>query len=258
MRLQDKVAIITGAAQGIGEACARRFAAEGAKVVVSDIQADKGEQVAASIREAGGEATFQACDVGDKGQAEALVQAAVDAYGRLDVHLNNAAILVAKDFLELTEEDWTSTLRVNLTGFFLAGQAAARQMVAQGEGGAILNMSSINAVVAIPAVAPYTVCKGGVLQLTKSMALALAPHNIRVNAIGPGTIATEMGKTMMADDEARRRVMSRTPLGRPGEPDEVARVALFLASDDSSYVTGQTVYCDGGRLGLNYTVPVAD
>lgn len=160
MRLQDKVAIITGAAQGIGEACARRFAAEGAKVVVSDIQADKGEQVAASIREAGGEATFQACDVGDKGQAEALVQAAVDAYGRLDVHLNNAAILVAKDFLELTEEDWTSTLRVNLTGFFLAGQAAARQMVAQGEGGAILNMSSINAVVAIPAVAPYTVCKG--------------------------------------------------------------------------------------------------
>lgn len=258
MRLQDKVAIITGAAQGIGEACARRFAAEGAKVVVSDIQADKGEQVAASIREAGGEATFQACDVGDKGQAEALVQAAVDAYGRLDVHLNNAAILVAKDFLELTEEDWTSTLRVNLTGFFLAGQAAARQMVAQGEGGAILNMSSINAVVAIPAVAPYTVCKGGVLQLTKSMALALAPHNVRVNAIGPGTIATEMGKTMMADDEARRRVMSRTPLGRPGEPDEVARVALFLASDDSSYVTGQTVYCDGGRLGLNYTVPVAD
>lgn len=258
MRLQDKVAVITGAAQGIGEACARRFAAEGAKVVVSDIQADKGEQVAASIREAGGEATFQACDVGDKGQAEALVQAAVDAYGRLDVHLNNAAILVAKDFLELTEEDWTSTLRVNLTGFFLAGQAAARQMVAQGEGGAILNMSSINAVVAIPAVAPYTVCKGGVLQLTKSMALALAPHNVRVNAIGPGTIATEMGKTMMADDEARRRVMSRTPLGRPGEPDEVARVALFLASDDSSYVTGQTVYCDGGRLGLNYTVPVAD
>lgn len=258
MRLKDKVAIVTGAAQGIGEACARRFAAEGAKVVVSDVQAEKGEQVVRSIRDAGGEATFQACDVGDKREVEALIQAAVDAYGRLDIHLNNAAILIAKDFLELTEEDWASTLRVNLTGFFLAGQAAAKRMVAQGEGGAILNMSSINAVVAIPAVAPYTACKGGVLQLTKSMALALAPHGIRVNAVGPGTIATEMGKKMMADDEARRRVMSRTPLGRAGEPDEVARVALFLASDDASYVTGQTVYCDGGRLGLNYTVPVAD
>ena len=130
-------------------------------------------------------------------------------------------------------------------------------MVKQGSG-AIINMSSINAVVAIPVAMPYTVCKGGVLQLTKSMALALAPHGIRVNAVGPGTIATEMGKTMMADDTARRRVMSRTPLGRAGEPDEVASVCVFLASDDASYVTGETVYCDGGRLPLNYTVPVAD
>ena len=184
--------------------------------------------------------------------------AAVGAFGRVDVHMSNAAILVAKDFLDLTEDDWLRTLRINLTGFFYAGQAAARQMVAQGHGGAIINMSSINAVVAIPVALPYTVCKGGVLQMTKAMALALAPNGIRVNAVGPGTIATEMGKTMMANDEARRRVMSRTPLGRPGEPDEVASVCVFLASDEASYITGETIYCDGGRLPLNYTVPVKD
>lgn len=257
MRLKDKVCVITGAAQGIGEACALRFAREGGKIVVSDVQAAKGEAVAKTIRDAGGEAIFHACDVSKKAECDALIKAAVDAFGSVDVHVSNAAILVAKDFLDLTEEDWTRTLAVNLTGFFYAGQSAAAQMVKQGSG-AIINMSSINAVVAIPVAMPYTVCKGGVLQLTKSMALALAPHGIRVNAVGPGTIATEMGKTMMADDTARRRVMSRTPLGRAGEPDEVASVCVFLASDDASYVTGETVYCDGGRLPLNYTVPVAD
>ncbi len=254
-RLQDKVCVITGAAQGIGEACAHRFAKEGARVVVSDIQEDKGEAVAAAIREAGGEATFVACDVSSKASCEALIAKAVAAYGAVDVHISNAAVLVAKDFLDLTEDDWQRTLDVNLSGFFYAGQAAAAQMVKQGHG-AIINMSSINAVVAIPIVLPYTVCKGGVLQLTKSMALALAPHGIRVNAVGPGTIATEMGKSMMADDAARRRVLSRTPLGRPGEPDEVASVCVFLASDEASYITGETIYCDGGRLPLNYTVPV--
>jgi len=255
MRLKDKVCIVTGAAQGIGEACALRFAREGAKVVVSDIQDGKGEGVAAKIRKEGGEAMYFACDVTKKSDCDDLVAAAVEAYGQVDVMLANAAILIAKDFLDLTEEDWNNTLNVNLTGFFYAGQSAAKQMVKQGFG-AIVNMSSINAVVAIPVALPYTVCKGGVLQLTKSMALSLAPHGIRVNAVGPGTIATEMGKTMMADDAARRRVLSRTPLGRPGEPDEVASVCVFLASDDASYVTGETVYCDGGRLPQNYPVNV--
>ncbi len=255
MRLKDKVCVVTGAAQGIGEACALRFAREGAKIVVSDIQDGKGEGVAAAIRNEGGEAMYFACDVSKKSDCDDLIQAAVDAYGQVDVMLANAAILVAKDFLDLTEDDWTKTLDVNLSGFFYAGQAAARQMVKQGSG-AIINMSSINAVVAIPSALPYTVCKGGVLQLTKAMALSLAPHGIRVNAVGPGTIATEMGKTMMANDAARRRVLSRTPLGRPGEPDEIASVCVFLASEDASYVTGETVYCDGGRLPQNYPLDV--
>ncbi len=255
MRLKDKVCVITGSAQGIGEACAHRFAREGAKVVVSDIQSEQGEAVAADIRDAGGQATFIACDVSSRASCEELIAGAVTAFGSVDILIANAAVLVAKDFLDLTEEDWTSTLGVNLSGFFYAGQAAGRQMVAQGSG-TIINMSSINAVVAIPSVIPYTVCKGGVLQLTKSMALALAPHGIRVNAVGPGTIATEMGKSMMADEAARKRVLSRTPLGRPGEPEEIASVCVFLASDEASYITGETIYCDGGRLPLNYTVPV--
>jgi glucose 1-dehydrogenase len=173
------------------------------------------------------------------------------------VHLSNAAIIAAKEFLDITEEDWEQTVGVNLNGFFYAGQAAAAQMVKQGSGN-IINMSSINAVVAIPTATPYTVCKGGVLQLTKSMALSLAPHGIRVNAVGPGTIATEMGKTMMSNPAAKKRVLSRTPLGRPGEPDEIASVCVFLASDDASYITGETIYCDGGRLPQNYPLDVTD
>lgn len=255
MRLKDKVCVITGAAQGIGEACALRFAKEGAKVVISDIQSELGEAVAQAIRDSGGEAIYVNCDVSKKADCETLMAKAVETFGQIDVHLSNAAILVAKDFLELTEDDWQSTLDINLSGFFYAGQSAAAQMVKQGFGN-IINMSSINAVVAIPVALPYTVCKGGVLQLTKSMALSLAPHGIRVNAVGPGTVATEMGKSMMANDDARRRVLSRTPLGRPGEPDEIASICVFLASDDASYITGETIYCDGGRLSQNYPVPV--
>jgi NAD(P)-dependent dehydrogenase (short-subunit alcohol dehydrogenase family) len=257
MRLKDKVCVITGAAQGIGEACAMRFANEGAKVVVSDVQIEKGEAVAKAIRNAGGEAIFFACDVSQKSDCVELIQVAVDAFGSVDVHLSNAAIIAAKEFLDITEEDWEQTVGVNLNGFFYAGQAAAAQMVKQGSGN-IINMSSINAVVAIPTATPYTVCKGGVLQLTKSMALSLAPHGIRVNAVGPGTIATEMGKTMMSNPAAKKRVLSRTPLGRTGEPDEVASVCVFLASDDASYITGETIYCDGGRLPQNYPLDVAD
>ena len=255
MRLKDKVCVITGAAQGIGEACAMRFAREGAKVVISDVQDGKGESVAGAIRKDGGEAMYFACDVSKKSDCDDLIAATVEAYGQVDVHLSNAAVLVAKDFLDLTEEDWTKTLDVNLTGFFYAGQSAAKQMVRQGFG-TIINMSSVNAVMAIPTATPYTVCKGGVLRLTKSMALSLAPHGIRVNAVGPGTIATEMGKSMMANDAARKRVLSRTPLGRPGEPDEIASVCVFLASDDASYITGETIYCDGGRLPQNYPIDV--
>jgi NAD(P)-dependent dehydrogenase (short-subunit alcohol dehydrogenase family) len=209
-------------------------------------------------RSSGAEARFIACDVGDKAQVDALIAGAAEAYGGLDCVIANAGIVHACDFLELAEEDFDRVIRVNLKGVFLTGQAAARQMVAQGRAGTIINMSSVNAVMAIPAITPYVVAKGGVNQLTKVMALALVDQGIRVNAIGPGSIMTEVFKTVATDKAAMNKILSRIPMGRVGEPDEVASVAVFLASDDSSYITGQTIYPDGGRMALNYTVPVAD
>jgi len=256
MRLENKVALVTGAAHGIGEACARRFVAEGARVMLVDRDAEAGAALAAALGPAAG---FVAGDVVEPSFAAAAVDAAVERFGRLDILLNNAGVTHAAAFLDLRVEDFDRVLAVNLRAYFAFGQAAARRMVAQAGGGAILHMSSVNAILAIPDQVPYVVSKGGVNQLTRVMAIALAPHGIRVNAIGPGTIATELArKAVLGSDEARRRLLSRTPMKRLGEPDEVARVAVFLASDDASYMTGQTVYPDGGRLALNYTVPVDD
>ena len=258
MRLKDKVTVITGAAAGIGLACAKRFAAEGAKVVLSDINGERGAAAAEEIAGTGAEARLVACDVGDKAQVDAVIAEAVSAYGGLDCAIANAGIVHACDFLDLEEADFDRVIRVNLKGVFLTGQAAARQMVAQGRGGTIINMSSVNAVMAIPAITPYVAAKGGVNQLTKVMSLALVDKGIRVNAIGPGSINTEVFKSVNTDQAAMNKLLSRTPMGRVGEPDEVAKVAVFLASEDSSYITGQTIYPDGGRMALNYTVPVAE
>jgi NAD(P)-dependent dehydrogenase (short-subunit alcohol dehydrogenase family) len=256
VRLKDKIALVTGAAKGIGAACARRFVDEGARVLLVDIDEEHGRATADSL---GASAAFVAGNVADGAFAAAAVREAVKRFGRLDILLNNAGITHAAAFLELAEADFDRVLSVNLKSYFLFGQAAARQMVAQGAGGAIVNMSSVNAILAIPDQVPYVVSKGAVNQLTRVMAMALAPHSIRVNAIGPGTIATELArKAVMGSEEARRKLLSRTPMKRLGEPDEVAKVAVFLAGDDASYMTGQTVYPDGGRLALNYTVPVDD
>ena len=257
MLLANKTAIVTGAAQGIGRAIAERFVAEGARVVLADINAELGAETAVEVS-SGGEATFVACDVGDKAQVDNLMAETIDMYGGIDVLVNNAGIIHSAEFLDLSEDDFDRVLRVNLMGAFLAGQAAARQMVAQGRGGAIVNMASVNAVMVIRNQAPYNVSKGGLTQLTRVMSLSLAEHDIRVNAIGPGTIDTDMAKVVMADEAARRTIMSRTPLGRLGTVEEIASVALFLASGESSYITGQTIYVDGGRMPLNYTVPVKD
>jgi glucose 1-dehydrogenase len=259
MRLANKVAVVTGGARGIGLAVARRFVAEGASVAIADIDHSAGEAAARAI---GPPCRFIAADVGAARDAEGLVAETCRVFGRLDILVNNAAIVHSADFLDIGEADFERVLRVNLKGAFLVGQAAARRMVAQlrdgAPPGAIVNMSSINAVVAIANQVPYCVAKGGLGQLTKVMALSLAPYGIRVNAIGPGSIMTDILRAVGSDREAKRRILARTPLGRIGDPDEIASIAVFLASEDSSYMTGQTVYADGGRLALNYVVPVPD
>lgn len=249
--LQGRVCIVTGAAQGIGDACVRRFASENSQVVIADVDDVRGQALA---REVGG--LYQHCDVSDKAQVDELVAQTLKAYGRIDVLVNNAGIFRAADFLEVTEEDFDAVLRVNLKGSFLVGQAVARAMVATG-GGNIVNMSSVNGVLTIPTIASYNVSKGGINQLTRVMALALADKNIRVNAVAPGTIATELAaKAVLTSDEAKSKIMSRTPMKRLGQPSEIADVVAWLASDASSYVTGEIVTVDGGRMTLNYTVPV--
>ena len=252
MKLSQKVAIVTGATQGIGLACAQRLITEGAQVMLVDIKPE-GEQAAAAL---GAQARFFAADVSQKADVDALVAATMAAFGRIDILINNAGVTHAADFLDLTEDDFDRVLRINLKSMFLCGQAVAREMVKQ-QSGCIINMSSVNAELAIPNQVPYVVSKGAINQLTKVMSLNLVQHGIRVNGIGPGTILTELAKqAVMSSPEARHTILSRTPMGRCGEPQEVASIAAFLASDDASYMTGQTLYVDGGRLALNYTVPV--
>jgi len=256
-RLEDRVAIVTGAAQGIGYAIASRLVDEGARVVVCDLDPTRLRDAAHRLDASGKRVIGRVGDVSEKTTAVALVDTAVESFGAVDILVNNAGVTHAAEFLDLDEADFDRVLAINLKSMFLCGQAAARRMVAQKSGGAIVNLSSVNAVLAIPNQVPYCVSKGGIAQLTKVMALSLAPHGIRVNAIGPGTIATEMAKkAVLGSEEAKRRILSRTPMGRLGEPEEVAAIAAFLVSDDASYLTGQTIYPDGGRLGLNYTVPV--
>ncbi len=259
MKLKDKVALVTGAGQGIGLACAEALAREGAHVLLADVKEDAIRGEASRLVQGGAKAAWIVCDVSRRDHVNRAVARAVSEFGRLDILVANAGIVHAAEFLDLEEADFDRVLGVNLKGVFLAGQAAARQMVKQGGGGAIVNMSSVNAVLAIPNQVPYVVSKGAVNQLTKVMAVALAPHRIRVNGIGPGTILTELARAaVLGNREAEQKVLSRTPLGRMGEPEEIASVAVFLASDDASYLTGQTIYPDGGRLALNYTVPVVE
>ncbi|MFN9725979.1 SDR family NAD(P)-dependent oxidoreductase [Acidovorax sp.] len=248
---QGRVCIVTGGAQGIGEACVRRLAAENAKLIIADVDDARGQALAGELG-----ALYVHCDVGDKPQVDAMVAQALAAHGRIDVLVNNAGIFRAADFLDVTEADFDAVLRVNLKGAFLVGQAVARAMVSTG-GGSIVNMSSVNGVLAIPNIASYNVSKGGINQLTRVMALALADRHIRVNAVAPGTIATELAaRAVLTSDEAKQKILSRTPMKRLGEPSEIADVVAWLASDAASYVTGEIVTVDGGRMTLNYTVPV--
>jgi NAD(P)-dependent dehydrogenase (short-subunit alcohol dehydrogenase family) len=252
--LEGQVAVVTGAAQGIGAACARRLAADGAAVALWDIDDGAGEALAGELLASGARAVYLHCDVSRKADVDAALSATQQTLGTVTALVNNAGIFKAADFLEITESDWDAVLAVNLKGAFLVAQAVARTMAAA-TGGAIVNMSSVNGVMAIPNIASYNVSKGGMDQLTRVMALALADRGIRVNAVAPGTIATALAqRAVLGSDAARQRIMSRTPLQRLGTPDEIADVVAFLLSSASSYLTGEIVYADGGRRALNYTV----
>ncbi|MCY4033906.1 MAG: SDR family NAD(P)-dependent oxidoreductase [Hyphomicrobiales bacterium] len=261
-KLKGKTALVTGGANGIGKAVAKRFALEGANVVIADINKDAGEGSAKDIQAEGGSVYFHHCDISEPLDIRNLLCITLERFKNIDVLVNNAGVVANGDFLDVTHEEFSRVLRVNLHGTFLVSQAAAKQMVEQTKQkhppGCIINVTSINAVVALASQVPYTASKGAINQLTKVMALSLAPHGIRVNAIGPGSINTDMVRTVNEDAKALERLLSRTPLGRIGEPEEIAGIAAFLASDDASYITGEIIYADGGRLALNYTVPVKE
>ena len=253
-RFEGKVAVVTGSAKGIGFACAKRFVEEGANVLLVDSNREAGraalEALAGLTR-----VQFVEADVGRKRDVTNVFEVAEREFGGVDVLIANAGVYTSAEFLDITEEDFDNVLRTNLKSVFLSGQAAAKLMVKHRRQGTIINMSSINAVIVNPNAVPYAVSKGGINQLTKAMAIALSPYGIRVNALGPGTILTDLARgAVLNDSAALDRILSRTPLGRLGRPEEVAGAAAFLASDDASYLTGQTIYLDGGRLGLNYMV----
>ncbi|MFP5305043.1 MAG: SDR family NAD(P)-dependent oxidoreductase [Gammaproteobacteria bacterium] len=246
-RLQRRRAIVTGAARGIGLAIAERFVDEGAAVLMCDIDA-------AALTAAAQRLQQPQCvvDVASSADIARMVDRAVEQLGGVDILVNNAGVTHKAELLELQEADFDRVLAINLKSAFLATQAVARLMI-PGRSGAIVNLASINAVLSIADQIPYSVSKAALKQLTNVTAQALAPHGIRVNAIGPGTIETPMARAGI-DSAGLSAVLARTPLGRLGQPQEIAAIAAFLASDDASYITGQTIYADGGRLGLNYTV----
>ncbi|MEM1237303.1 MAG: SDR family oxidoreductase [Pseudomonadota bacterium] len=249
--MTDKpIALITGAAQGIGYACAEALIEDGFDVILADIQTDGLTDAAQRL----GALAAITCDMGDAAQITAMFDQIAADHGPVSALVNNAGVALPGDFLSYSAEDFNRVIDINLTGVFLATQRAAQMMVDAKIEGAIVNMSSINAQVAIPAIPAYCASKGGVMQLTKVAALALCKNNIRVNAVGPGSIDTEMMAGVNANPEAMKIAMSRTPLGRAGTAREIGDVVAFLCSKKASYITGETIYVDGGRLGLNYTV----
>lgn len=253
-RLGGRRAIVTGAARGIGLACARGVAEAGAAVLLVDRDDAAVEAATLALSAEGLQAAFYVADLVDPDAAEQVVEACVQAFGGVDILVNNAGIAARADFFDLTIEAFDAVLAINLRAPFRLTQAAARRMRDQGGGGAVVNISSINAILNGPDALAYCVSKGGLNQLTRSCAIALAPYGVRVNGVGPGTIETEMAAGFGLVGEAVRPVLERTPMARLGRPEEVAAVAVFLAGDGAAFVTGQTVYVDGGRLGLNYSL----
>lgn len=257
MKLKDKVAIIAGGTKGIGLGIALEFVREGAKVVVGGTNPENGAAAMREIESAGGDGFFVKCDVADMADLDAIIEQTVDRFGRLDIYVANAGINDAgkTHFLDISPDQYDRIMAVNLRGMFFGGQKAAQQMVAQGDGGTIINMSSVNAYLALDSQAVYTVSKGGIQQLTKVQAVALAAYNIKVNAIAPGPIETDLMRRVGSDKQLMDTILSRTPQGRIGTPKECGRLAVFLASEDSDFIFGQSIYIDGGRGFQAYPTP---
>ena len=248
MRLSGKVAIITGAATGIGQGIALEFAREGASVVVDYVGNAAPDDTLAQIRALGGNAIGVAANVSDPAQVESLIQQTVAKFGKLDILVNNAGIEKKIAFVDYPLDEWQKILAVNLTGPFLCAQAAARQMIAQGNGGRIINISSVHEDLPMPTNAPYCTSKGGLRMLMRTIAVELAPHNITVNNIGPGAVFTPIDDDVEKDTKLNAAILAEIPLGRWGQPRDIANMAVYLASDDASYVTGSTFFVDGGML----------
>ncbi|HKP73265.1 MAG TPA: SDR family oxidoreductase [Pyrinomonadaceae bacterium] len=248
MRLKDKVALVTGASSGIGKAIATRFAEEGAHVAVNYRPGGKMDAEAAEAEAASFAASSiaVAADVSKREDVERMVQAVIDKFGRIDIVVNNAGIEIKKPFLEVTDDEWNKVIAVNLFGCYVVSQVAVRQMVKQGAGGKLIFISSVHEDIPFPDYTAYCASKGGVRMMMRNLAIELAPHKINVNNIAPGAIATPINKAVLEDPEAKKNAVSEIPWGRFGRPEEVASVAVFLAGDESEYVTGSTYYVDGG------------
>ena len=246
-RLENKVALVTGANRGIGKGIADSFAKQGARVVVNYLPGDSRKADAESQAASYGRGSIALPgDVSQRTDVERMLEQVVAAFGRLDIAVNNAGIEIQRPFLEITDEEWNQVLGVNLFGSFIVHQLAARQMVRQGEGGRLINVSSVHEDIPFPHYAPYCVSKGGLRMLMRNAALELAPHKITVNNIAPGAIATKINEAVLHNPEAKRAALSEIPWGRFGSTAEVAAVAAFLASDEAEYITGSTYYVDGG------------
>jgi glucose 1-dehydrogenase len=249
MRLRDKVAVVTGAGTGIGQAIAVAFAAEGASVVVDYVgKAEVSQETLGKIGGLGGKSLGVDADISSPDDVARLIQKTVEAFGKLDIFVNNAGIEKKFAFVDFPLGEWQKIMAVNLTGPFLCSQAAARQMIKQGKGGRIINISSIHEDLPMPTNAPYCATKGGLRMLMRTIAVELAPHQITVNNIGPGAIFTPIDLDVENDEKLNAQILAEIPMGRWGKPEEVAQLAVYLASDDAAYVTGSTHFIDGGML----------
>jgi len=247
MKVKNKIAIVTGSGRGIGKSTVLELAKEGAKVVVSDIDIKECQNVCDEIKKIGSDAIAVKCDISKKSDVDAMIKKTMQKFQKIDILINNAGVVLTKPFVEMTEKDWDFVLDINLKGVFLCTNAVVKQMIKQ-KSGKIISVASTAGEVGFMNTSAYCASKAGIINLTRELALELSPHNINVNAIAPGVIATKMTEDMLKDKKTKEVLLASTPLGRVGQPEEIGKAVVFLASDDSNFITGHTLVVDGGWL----------